>query len=160
MPSPIVPFLKEILPDKNIVYDYMSRHKVTCLLLISHCVLFFFILFLSEQNVQKETQLIEARRTALSVDGTPDKLVNCQVQLSAAKRNEEDARADGETIASDYRQLNQSLGICQSELAGMNALKPIPTTPPTEHHKRPSIHPPRRLRPTTSEDYQQMLEGV
>lgn len=157
MPSPVLlPFLKEILPDKNIMFSYFDRHRLTTLLLISHIVFFFLLLFMSEQNIQKETALIESKRTGAASAGAMVQLTTCQMDLVVAKREAAAADESADYAQSDYRQVNGALSDCKVALEQKSAVPspvPRPTTP------RVIPHPPRRLE-TDNVNYQQMLEGV
>lgn len=157
MPSPaLLPFLKEILPDKNIMLSYFDRHRLTTLLLISHIVVFFLLLFMSEQNIQKETALIESKRIGAASVGAMAQLTTCQVDLVVAKREATAANETADYTKSDYRQVNSMLDDCKSALAQKSAAPspaPRPTTP------RVIAHPPRRIE-TDNVNYQQMLEGI
>ena len=159
MPPPtLLPFLREILPDKNILIDYLSRHKLIALLFASHIVFFFLLLFMSEQNIQKENTLIEMKRVNIATTDAMSKLASCKLDLDIIKQSESEALEVKEFTRSDYRQLSQSLLACQVALEDKYA---APTQPaPKTTTQRPTAHPPRRISPTNNTDYQQMLEGL
>lgn len=159
MPPPtLIPFLREILPDKNILLDYLNRHKLVAILFLSHIVFFFLLLFMSEQNIQKENALIEMKRVNIASTDALSKLASCKLDLDIAKNSETIQMDAKEFTLSDYRQVNQSLTACQAALADKYA---TPTTPPPKTAiPRPTAHPPRRISPTNNTDYQQMLEGL
>lgn len=155
----ILPLLKELLPDKLELFGYIKRNKLITLLLISHTILVFFLLFMSEQNMLKETQWIEARREWLAVQGAVDKLADCEVDLSRAVRVEKDVSDKLSYMESDYRQLTRACEIASNN----NPVQQIVPAPKPTQHKPPvrnNALPPRTHPNKDKTDYQDLLEGV
>lgn len=161
MPSPaILSFFKEFFTDKGAVFGHLKRNKIVWLLLLSHTVLLFFLLFLSEQSVQKENQLVEARRDWLSSQGTVVKLASCETDLTVSEKRLKEVRDTLDHTQSDYLELKRTIPTCATAAV-------IPSTPVAPHpspqpprEKRQTSHPPRRIVKQPAHDYQQALEGL
>lgn len=155
----LLPLLKEMLPDKLQMFGYVKRNKLITLLLISHAVLVFFLLFMSEQNMLKENQLIETRREWLAIQGTVEKLANCQVDLSKLTRLGKETSDKLSYMESDYQQLSHGCEISTKETS-IQQIAPVPK--PTQHKPpvRNNALPPRTHPSKDKIDYQDLLEDV
>lgn len=158
MPSPaILSFFKEFFTDKGAIFSHLKRNKIVWLLLTSHLVMLVFLLFLSEQAVQKENQLVDARRDWLSAQGTVEKLASCETDLVISDKHLKDTRDSLDLAQSDYRELKRTVHSCVTTRPPPVAPSPPPKTP---QEKRPTAHPPRRIVKQTVPDYQSALEGL
>ena len=155
----LLPLLKELLPDKLELFGYIKRNKLITLLLISHTTLVFFLLFMSEQNMLKETQWIEARREWLAVQGAVDKLADCEVDLSRAVRVEKDVSDKLSRMESNYHQLAQACELASSNTP-VQQIVPIPKPTNNKPPVRNNALPPRTHPNKDKTDYQELLEGI
>lgn len=155
----LLPLLKELLPDKLQMFGYIKRNKLITLLLISHAVLVFFLLFMSEQNMLKETQWIEARREWLAVQGAVDKLADCEVDLSRAIKVEKEVADKLSHMESNYPQLAQACELASGNTP-VQQIVPIPKPTRNKPPVRNNALPPRTHPNKDKTDYQDLLEGV
>lgn len=155
----LLPLLKEMLPDKLPMFGYVKRNKLITLLLISHTVLVFFLLFMSEQNMLKENQLVETRREWLAIQGTVEKLADCHVDLSKLTRLEKEASDKLSYMESDYRQLSRACEISTKE-EPIQRIVPVPKPTQQKPPVRNNALPPRTHPNKDKTDYQDLLEDV
>lgn len=155
----LLPLLKEMLPDKLQMFGYVKRNKLITLLLISHAVLVFFLLFMSEQNMLKENQLIETRREWLAIQGTVEKLANCQVDLSKLTRLGKEVSDKLSHMESDYQQLSPACEISTKETP-IQQITPKPKPNQQKVPVRNNALPPRTHPNKDKIDYQDLLEDV
>ena len=155
----LLPLLKEMLPDKLQMFGYVKRNKLITLLLISHAVLVFFLLFMSEQNMLKENQLIETRREWLAIQGTVEKLADCQIDLSKLTRLEKETSDKLSRMESDYQQLSCTSEISTKETP-VQGIVPVPKPNQQKVPVRNNALPPRTHPNKEKTDYQDLLEDV
>ena len=155
----LLPLLKEMLPDKLQMFGYVKRNKLITLLLISHAVLVFFLLFMSEQNMLKENQLIETRREWMAVQGTVEKLADCQIDLAKTIRLEKEASDKLSYMGFDYQQLSPACEISTKETP-IQQITPKPKPNQQKVPVRNNALPPRTHPNKEKTDYQDLLEDV
>ena len=155
----LLPLLKEMLPDKLEMFGYIKRNKLITLLLISHSLLVFFLLFMAEQNMLKENQLIETRREWMAVQGTVEKLADCQIDLAKTIRLEKEASDKLSYMGSDYQQLSPACEISTKETP-IQQITPKPKPNQQKVPVRNNTLPPRTHPNKEKTDYQDLLEDV
>ena len=155
----LLPLLKEMLPDKLEMFGYIKRNKLITLLLISHSLLVFFLLFMAEQNMLKENQLIETKREWMAVQGTVEKLADCQIDLAKTIRLEKEASDKLSHMESDYQQLSPACEISTKETP-IQQITPKPKPNQQKVPVRNNALPPRTHPNKEKTDYQDLLEDV
>lgn len=155
----LLPLLKEMLPVKLEMFGYIKRNKLITLLLVSHSLLVFFLLFMTEQNMLKENQLIETRREWMADQGAVEKLADCQIDLSKTMRLEKEASDKISYMESDYRQLARA---CEMKplTAPVQQITPAPKPNQQKVPVRNNALPPRTHPNKEKTDYQDLLEDV
>ena len=155
----LLPLLKELLPDKLQMFGYIKRNKLIVLLLISHTALVFFLLFMSEQSMLKETQWVEARGEWIAIQGTVVKLAGCEADLSRAIKSEKEVSDKLSRMESNYHQLAQACGLASSNTP-VQQIVPIPKPTNNKPPVRNNALPPRTHPNKDKTDYQELLEGI
>ncbi len=162
----LLPLLKEMLPDKLEMFGYIKRNKLITLLLVSHSLLVFFLLFMTEQNMLKENQLIETRREWINGQGAVEKglillrkLADCHIELSKTMRLEKEASDKISYMESDYRQLARACEMKPST-APVQQITPAPKPNQQKVPVRNNALPPRTHPNKEKTDYQDLLEDV
>lgn len=123
-------FFKESYLNVEVIGKYMRRNKLTVLLMVTNLVLFVLVMFITEQTMQKQKKLAEARLEQKELMDSNNRLSDenlkyqeCDVQRKHMTGELATVRNQLSLAQSDYRELNKVLTSCQS-------MQPVKNNPP------------------------------
>lgn len=159
MPPPqkpsIWPFIKEIFFDKETVVGFIKRHKIVTLLTVANLLLFFMLMFITEQSVMSKRTENRIKQEYALLKLQYEQRQNCAMDAVEARNDYDQCRGDLEYTQEDYRRVTQALNHCM-------AAKPVgQSTPPQPPKPKPKPDPVIVNRSSGSDDdIRRKLEAI
>lgn len=159
MPPPqkpsIWPFIKEIFFDKETVVGFIKRHKIVTFLTVTDLLLFFMLMFMTEQSVMSKRSEFTVKQEIGILKLKLEQRQNCAQDAENARNDYLQCRGDLEYTQEDYRRVSQALTRC-------NDVKPLGhSTPPSPDKPRPRPEPAIITRHSSDdEDIRRRLDAI
>ena len=159
MPPPqkpsIWPFIKEIFFDKETVVGFIKRHKIVTLLTVTNLLLFFMLMFITEQSVMSKRSELKVKQEYALLKLQYEQRQNCALDAEKARNDYVQCRGDLEYTQEDYRRVSQALNRCMEA-------KPVgQSTPPAPQKPKPKPEPVIVNRsPSNDDDIRRKLEAI
>lgn len=161
MPIALWPLIKEALFDKGTLFAYTSRNKLATALFISHVLLMIGLLFMTDQSIQKQALLSEAKVKYLDMQKRIVELDTCLADISIVRRDYTKLNLDYDYLRSDYKMISSTpASVCKPQPNNAKAVAKSPAKPKQPQPPKRDIKAVPNKRRDDVADYQSMLEGL
>lgn len=144
-------FIKEAFFNRKTLPGFAHRNKLAALLAITNTLLFFMLLFMSEQAFQHQGKSLALKQRIELLDRQNKQLVRSDTDLQSC-------RTQMDFIQEDYRKVSHSLSMCIATQTARPA-RPEDGTPPKPNNrpKPPPVIPPRTY---TDDSLKRKLDAI